>query len=227
MEVYPIYQERMGKIMESHKLNIRTVIYICIIAVSLITTYIVWPLIFSNTWVEKSELLGLKNGMEKHDALGLLMNVGVKDILPRPSEETTIGKSNIADIDQLRNISVICVTSYVDNIHLKASFDKNGNVTNMSYGSVKKFDELSEKKDINDFISQLRSMIEHQPGLEAFSCIHDAQWIHVEQLKDANAQTLLQYDLWMFDEPSNQVSIKLRFKEGKLLKMEIRKQIPE
>ena len=49
-------------------------------------------------------------------------------------------------INQLKNSSAICVVSYVDSINLKASFDGSGNVTAMLYGSVKKFDGLSEKK---------------------------------------------------------------------------------
>lgn len=217
----------MDKIMENHKLTMRTVIFICVITLCLITAYIAWSFYFSTIWVEKKEFFGLKVGATKQEALSLLVNIGVKEILPRPKVEIAIGKSNVTDINQLKNSSAICVVSYVDSISLKASFDGNGNVTAMLNGSVKKFDELPEKKSINDFISQLHSMIEHQPGLEAFACIPDAQWIHVEQLKDANAETLLQYDVWMFDDPSNQASIKLRFEEGKLLKMESRKQISE
>ena len=217
----------MDKIMESHKLTMRTVIFICVISLCLIAAYIAWSFYFSTIWVEKKEFFGLKNGVTKQEALNLLVSIGVKEILPRPKVEIAIGKSNVTDINQLKNAPAICVVSYVDNIALKASFDESGNVTAMLNDSVKKFDELPEKKSINDFIFQLRSMIVHQVGLEAFACILESRWIIVEHAKDANAQTLQQYDGWMFDAPSNRASIKLKFEEGKLLKIESRKQIAE
>lgn len=186
----------------------------------LVALYVFIPVFFSRIWIERQEFLGLKHGMTRQEVLDLLARRGKIDILPRLEQEITITKKNVGTIEQLRNVSGICITSYKEAIDLQVSFDREGRVTKAHYGSVRKFSELSEIKSKEDLISKSRLMIEHLNGLEVSACIPEVRWIRVNEATEIDKQYLAQYGIWMFDEPNSYSKARLAFVGGQLSKIE-------
>jgi len=210
----------MGSTMKNKNQFIQLAKILVGVVLSLLALYVFIPIIFSVIWIERQEFLGLKYGMSPQEVLDVLTRAGGREVLPRLEREITITKKNIDTIEQLRDASGICITSYKESISLQVRFDRDGSVTK-THESFRKFTELSEIKSKEDLLAKLRLMIERLDGLEVYTCIPEVRWVVVnEATEEADKQYLAQYGVWMFDEPDSYSKARLVFVGGRLSKVE-------